>query len=120
MKRAKIISELIDNNHNSKKEFSKKIGMKYTTLMSILSRGVSNASIDNIIQICRGLNITVDGLQEMANLGFDKTILSDEEKRLIEKYRKLTDEQKVKLEGVLDSYEIDNENKKGDKNEKAM
>src|SRR5690554_3566230 len=36
---------------------------------------------------------------------------SEKEKQLIHKYRKLTDNQKVKLEGVLDSYEIDNENK---------
>ena len=36
----------------------------YTTVFTILNRGVTNASVGNIIKICKLLNLSVDALAE--------------------------------------------------------
>ena len=48
----------------TQREFAAKIGMPPSTLFSIL-RNVGGASIDNIIKICKGLNIKPDELAEI-------------------------------------------------------
>ena len=48
------------------KEFAEKIGMPYTTLLSIL-KNVGGASINNIIKICAGLGISADMLAEIGD-----------------------------------------------------
>ena len=57
----------------AKREFAAKIGMPPSTLFSIL-RNVGGASIDNIIKICKGLNIKLD---ELAEIGEEITIPSE-------------------------------------------
>lgn len=57
----------------TQREFAAKIGMPPSTLFSIL-RNVGGASIDNIIKICKGLNIKPD---ELAEIGEEITIPSD-------------------------------------------
>lgn len=54
----------------TQREFAAKIGMPPSTLFSIL-RNVGGASIDNIIKICKGLNIKPD---ELAEIGEEITI----------------------------------------------
>ena len=44
--------------------FSKAVDIPNTTIVSILKRGVLNASIDNVIKICKALEISAD---ELAN-----------------------------------------------------
>lgn len=68
MEKAKIIEKLIEEaGYKSKRAFAKEIGLPPTTLQSMLSRGIGNASIDNVIKICKGLRITTDQLEQMAN-----------------------------------------------------
>ena len=57
----------------TQREFATKIGMPPSTLFSIL-RNVGGASIDNIIKICKGLNIKPD---ELAEIGEEITIPSE-------------------------------------------
>lgn len=66
MQRTKIIEELIDEKFESKRKFAEHIGMPPTTLQSILKRGIGNASVDNVIRICKGLGITVEELERRA------------------------------------------------------
>lgn len=66
MNRAEIIKKLIEKKGYNLKGFARKIDMPYTTFYSILQRGVSKAGIDNVIKICKGLDITVEELEEMA------------------------------------------------------
>ncbi|HHY42538.1 MAG TPA: helix-turn-helix transcriptional regulator [Thermoanaerobacterales bacterium] len=73
MKRAEIVKKLIKETGLSLKAFAEKANIPYTTLYSILERGVGNASVDNVIKICRALNISVDELQDMANDDKPKT-----------------------------------------------
>lgn len=58
------LKQLITARYGTIKDFSKACGVKYTTVMTILSRGVGNASITNIIAICKALGISTDELAE--------------------------------------------------------
>lgn len=53
---------LILERYHSIREFSFKIDMPYTTLDSIFKRGINNSSLTNVIKLCNGLGISVDGL----------------------------------------------------------
>lgn len=66
-KRTEVIERLIDETGLSKKAFAEKIGLPPTTLRSMLSRGVGNASVDNVIKVCKGLGITTEDLEKLAN-----------------------------------------------------
>ena len=56
------LKELILDNYGSLAEFYKKIDLPWTTLDSILKRGVDKANIKNIIKITSELNIDVESL----------------------------------------------------------
>lgn len=43
-------------------EFSQKIDMPYSTINTIMKRGIDNSSVNNIIRICQALNISTDDL----------------------------------------------------------
>ena len=67
MERTEIIKNLIKDTGLSLKAFSEKADIPYTTLYSILNRGVGNASVNNVIKICKTLGITIEELEEMSN-----------------------------------------------------
>ncbi|MGG0645458.1 LexA family protein [Bacillus mycoides] len=71
MKKAEIITRLIKDAGYSKRAFAEKIGLPPTTLQSMLSRGIGKASIDNVIKVCKGLGITTDDLERLANQNND-------------------------------------------------
>lgn len=58
------LKELILSKYKSIREFSLLIDMPYSTLDSIFKRGIGNASVSNIIKICKALNISADGLSQ--------------------------------------------------------
>ncbi len=66
-KRTEIIEKLIAEKYPNVKAFAETIQIPYTTLKSMLTRGIGNASVDNVIKVCKGLGITTDQLVEMAN-----------------------------------------------------
>lgn len=58
------LKEYILERYASIREFSHIINMSYSTLDSILKRGVSNSSVTNVIKICKALNISADALAD--------------------------------------------------------
>ena len=58
------LKDLILQRYRSIREFTQVIGMPYGTFDSILKRGVENASIQNIIKICKELGISADELAD--------------------------------------------------------
>ncbi|KRM09185.1 cI-like repressor, phage associated protein [Paucilactobacillus suebicus DSM 5007 = KCTC 3549] len=60
------------------KSFSESIDLAYTTVRSILSRGVLNAKMENIIKICNGLGINPEDL-----IDIDGSIISQTTKKMI-------------------------------------
>lgn len=64
--KARVLAKMIDE-RGSRRAFAEEVGLPPTTLQSMLQRGVGRASIDNVIKVCRALDITVEQLDEMAN-----------------------------------------------------
>ncbi|MBK0348933.1 cI-like repressor [Aerococcaceae bacterium zg-ZJ1578] len=64
MDREEFLKMLIQNKYGNVKLFSEQIGIPYTTVRSILERGVGKAGVDNIIKICKGLGISPEDLAE--------------------------------------------------------
>ena len=56
------LKELILDRYGNLSEFCKKIDLPWTTLDSILKRGVDKANIKNILKITAELNIDVESL----------------------------------------------------------
>ena len=56
------IRELIIEKYGSMRQFSIEINVPNTTIDSILKRGVYNSNVENVIKICKGLDISVDKL----------------------------------------------------------
>ena len=65
-KRTEIIKQLIVESGYNQKAFAEKVDLPYTTLRSMLQRGIGNASVDNVIKVCKGLGITTEELEELA------------------------------------------------------
>lgn len=64
--REEIIKSMIKEKGMSIKSFAESIDMPYTTLHSMLERGIGKAAVDNVIKVCRALNITVEELEELS------------------------------------------------------
>ncbi|WP_281725379.1 helix-turn-helix domain-containing protein [Lachnoclostridium phocaeense] len=67
MEKARILEQLIKEQGYSLKAFAAKCDIPYTTLYGIMKNGVGRASVDNVIQICKTLCITIEDLESMAN-----------------------------------------------------
>ena len=51
------LKEMIISNYGSLKKFSDSINMPWTTLDSILKRGVANSNISNVLKITKALDM---------------------------------------------------------------
>lgn len=74
------IKDLIIEKYGSIRQFSFKIGLPYTTIDSILKRGIDNSNVSNVIKMCKALNISIDKSlehQELMSLDFDNGTLID-------------------------------------------
>ena len=56
------LRDLIIEKYGSVSTFAAEIGMSNSTVYSILTRGVNNASVNRIIEICKKLGISTDEL----------------------------------------------------------
>ncbi|WP_369041161.1 helix-turn-helix domain-containing protein [Staphylococcus chromogenes] len=65
MDKEKHLKHLMEMKSGSVKAFSEDIGLAYTTVRSILERGVFNAKVENIIKICKGLNIKPENIMDL-------------------------------------------------------
>lgn len=54
------IKDLIIEKYGSVRQFAIKIDVPYTTIDTILRRGIDNSNVTNVIKICKALNISVD------------------------------------------------------------
>lgn len=97
--RENYLKHMIKENGLTIKEFAKNIDMPYSTLLTMLNdEKLGNAAVDNVIKICRGLNITIQELQTAEELDVSPSkhlVLSEHEKNLIVNYRKKIDVQKA-------------------------
>lgn len=67
MDKAKILKKIIEQKYSSVKEFAQYCDLPYTTVYTILKNGVGKANVNNIIIMCKKLNITVEQLYNMTD-----------------------------------------------------
>lgn len=107
------LKALIMDRYRSIREFTHFADIPYTTMKSILERGIGNSSVNNVIKICRALHISVDELAEgkivtitdhiiPGDLTEIKDILSDAKARLIHQSN-LTLEGNLVDDGTIDA-----------------
>lgn len=56
------LRDYILSNYDSLYDFSEHVDVPYSTIYGILKRGIMNSNIDNVLSICRALNISADEL----------------------------------------------------------
>ena len=57
MTREQKLRNFILDAYPSLRQFAKEADIPYSTLMTLLSRGIGGASFDTVVQICRALDI---------------------------------------------------------------
>lgn len=86
------LRELIISKYKSVKAFSEEANLPYTTVDSILKRGVERANVKNIIKLCQALHIDTDALAdgriEPRRVKL-KIAITPEEKEFLVKFRSL-------------------------------
>lgn len=58
------LKDYILSRYKSIREFTMIAEIPYTTVKSILDRGVGNSSVNNVIKICKALHISADALAD--------------------------------------------------------
>ena len=56
------VKDIIINKYGSVKGFANKIGVPYTTIDTILKRGLLKSNVLNVLKICKELNIDINEL----------------------------------------------------------
>lgn len=90
MTNEEILKKIIEEKYQNVKAFSEKINIPYTTVRSILERGLLNAKVENVIRIADELNMRAE----------DMLLLSEKEnlnKDLYFYFEKLTKDSKLKV-----------------------
>ena len=93
-----VIKEYIIKNHKSIRNFCITKGLKYTTVISVLSRGIGNASFSIVAEIAHALGLEADDLTSEENFTeaikkgltkdlFLEMIKNDPELRMVAKIR---------------------------------
>lgn len=91
------IKEIIISRYGSAKKFCEKIGMPWTTLDSILKRGIANSNITNVMKITKELKVDTESLASGVILNSTETNTTDtgmqlkESPKIMQYYEKLND-----------------------------
>lgn len=88
MTKEEFIISLIKNNGYNLKSFAEITRIPYSTLTSMLkAKKLGGASVNNVIKICKELNITVEDIYNETNDDIIKSEHSLKEAKLIQAYR---------------------------------
>lgn len=102
MDKSKKLKEQILSKYRSIREFSKKVGIPNSTLVTALDAGIGGMSVDKVIIICEDLGIDVKTFEPIQT----ETILTAEELTkketlVIKKYRSLNRNGKNKVDEYI-------------------
>ena len=105
------IKNLIIEKYGSVRQFALKIDVPYTTIDSILKRGIDNSNVSNVIKMCKALGISVDKSIEnnelISNLDFDNATMIDIEFDTVQIPVLGKIPAGIPLEAIEDEYAID-------------
>lgn len=105
MEKARILEELIRKRYPSIRAFAHQCGIPESTVYTVLKNGVSRASVNVVITMCKHLGITIEELEAMAN-GESQEPSYEEMEAIISTMmarggKKLTSDQKMALAKLL-------------------
>ena len=106
MTREDFIKATIASNGYTLKDFAKRIQMPYTTLLSILNGSIGGAGLDNVLKICRALNIKIEDLNRVTGTNDTEAQKEDDvdiDARLLEVIRSMPPEKRTALKILLTS-----------------
>lgn len=95
-----LLKEQILLKHKSIRAFALKCGIPYTTIMSVLKRGIGRASTDVIFSICDCLEIDANHL--VKNQVVELSSLVSKENEFMYKYNQLNIKGKARMESYID------------------
>lgn len=100
------IKDMIIKKYGSLRYFCNKIDVPYSTIDSILKRGISKANVLNVIKICNALGLSVDSLKHGIIEPRETEQVTPEEfanevRSLLRKTTNLTEQQKKHLMHTL-------------------
>ena len=87
MTREEYLKSLILEKGYTVKGFASEIDIPYSTLLSMLNGSLGGAAVDSVIKICKGLNISINDLQNCGIKNIQDLILTEKEKMLVVQYR---------------------------------
>ena len=101
------LKEIIEVKFGNVKTFAEKIDLPYTTVRSILQRGVMNAKVENVIKIADGLNMRAEDLMSLDNTQSISTIYNQlDQKRQAKVYNFAERQLREQKYGVADAGKI--------------
>lgn len=62
MEKEEVLKEYINAKYKSLRQFAIENGLKYPTIVAMLSRGIRNTNFDTVYKVCQALNIYVEPL----------------------------------------------------------
>ena len=95
MDRTNIIKEIMERKEMRVSDIAKKSGLPYTSIKSILERGVEKANYVNICKICESIGITTDQLERIAKDEPDNPLILP---------HKTADHSDKRLQKIVDCY----------------
>lgn len=95
------IKKMILKKFGNLKKFIETVKMPWTTLDSVLKRGINNSNITNVIKICEGLNIDCESLYH-GEIKSRALVLSNDELNHVKKYQILDEYGKKIVNNTLD------------------
>lgn len=103
------IKELIIAKYGNVRAFSKESGISYTTIRSILERGIMNAKAESVFKICRLIGISPDalgewGVGEGSDLENSHDIDNIIANAMMFDGKPLTDDDKRAIRGIIAGY----------------
>lgn len=84
MERGEYLTKVMEEKDFTPMSLSKASGVPYTTIKSMIDRNLKNASIDNVIKICKVLEISVESLNNTDKEN-DLPELNDRDEKNIQK-----------------------------------
>ena len=109
MTNEEVLKKIIEEKYQNVKAFSEKINIPYTTVRSILERGLLNAKVENVIRIADELNMRAEDmllLSEKENLNKDlyfyfEKLTKDSKLKVIDFVKSKLDEQNIVSDNVV-------------------
>lgn len=86
------LKKLIIERYGSLVAFSEKIGLPNSTIDSILRRGIGKGKVENVISICKELQISIDGLRHnvIKPVTFENISREEFEKISLDKFKNIS------------------------------